>query len=93
MCRRSNDLVRDLVRAELTILKIKTQEDFCALAARASITVYGPIEDLGDIFKRSRGLAEGLFDEAFRNASEGQRWAWIDMCERALREANAEKKA
>jgi len=39
-------------------------------------------------FCRARAMAEGLLGPAYRKASEYQRLEWIDMCERALREAS-----
>lgn len=63
-----------------------TQEDCCALAARVAIGTCGAPMNETQIFSRAVGLAKGLFGPAYGEADECQRTAWIDMCERALRD-------
>lgn len=79
-----------LVNTLLTKAVPKSQEECCAIAARAAIAVLG-IPATDDLyFHAARGGAEGLFGPAFEAADEGQRLIWIDMYERALRDAAAE---
>jgi hypothetical protein len=80
-------LVHALAEAECLMRPPRTEEDACAIIARITITLQGkPTSDL-EFFALAWGTAEGLFCEAFDEADEGQRWAWIDMCEEALRRA------
>jgi hypothetical protein len=83
------ELVAALVKAECIMSWPRTQRDVCAMAARIDVTLYGPPSSEIELFDRARGIAAGLFGEAYDRADEGQRWDWIDMCERALRAASA----
>lgn len=65
----------------------QTQEAACLLAARQSIATLGPANGDGAIRAIARGMAEGLFGEAFVSADRRQRVLWINMCERAYRAA------
>ena len=56
-----------------------TQEDCCAVAVRRAIAAEGALTSPGDIRAACRGLAEGLFGEAFEAADDAQRKAWVDM--------------
>lgn len=81
-----DDLIDSLVNAEFKLSRPRTQEDFCALAARVDLTVAGYPKTERELFRRAWGMAEGLFGVAFERGTEAQRIAWIDMCERAIRE-------
>lgn len=76
-----------MTKAELRKHKPKTQEECCALAARVSIACSGAPTTDQQFCAAAWGVAAGLFGPAFDRASEGQKWDWIDMCERALRAA------
>lgn len=68
----------------------KTQYDCCLLGARLSVRSGNvPMSD-ADFIDAAYAMARGLFGPAFINADYGQRTAWIDMCERAYREAVSE---
>lgn len=56
-----------------------TLEDCCAIAVRRAIAAEGALTSPGDIRAACRGLAEGLFGEAFEAADDMQRKAWVDM--------------
>lgn len=80
-------LVEQLAREELERQRPTTQDECCDLAARVSIAV-GPVPQTDEEFiDAAYGAARGLFGPAFEKADEGQRWTWIDMCERSLRKA------
>ena len=65
----------------------KTQEDCCAIAAHVSVLADdGPWTD-EHVIAVAADMAKGLFGPAFEKADYGQRSAWVDMCERALRKA------
>lgn len=67
----------------------KTQQECCAVAARANLFAHGPCLSDDEFIDRAAGLASGLFGPAYDKADEYQRITWIDMCERALREEAA----
>lgn len=68
-----------------------SQEGCCDVAARVDVAANGRPRSDAEFLDRARGLAAGLFGEAFEITNEGQRWIWCDMCEEALRRAsNAE---
>lgn len=80
--------ITQFVDADLARNPIRSQEDVCLLAARASIHVSGkPSTDL-EFIDAAAGAARGLFGPAYEAADEAQRWTWNDMCERALRIAS-----
>ena len=78
-------LIRALTVVECLMRSPRTQEDQCAIVARVTIGVRGKPRSETELFGLAWGNAQGLFGETFDKADEGQRWAWIDMCERALR--------
>jgi hypothetical protein len=83
-------LAQEMIDAELSRHWPQTQEDCCALAARISLALGAwPATDT-EFIDAGLGAARGLFGEAFEAADDAQRWAWIDMCERALRDAAAD---
>jgi hypothetical protein len=86
-------LIRALAEAECLMHTIRTQEDVCAVIARVTIAVRGAPTSETELFSLAWGNAQGLFAEVFDNADEGQRWAWIDMCERALRDVVAAQRS
>lgn len=63
-----------------------TQEECCLLGARQAIATLGPVDE-EHIRAAARGLAAGLFGPAFDTATGDQAMKWIDMCERAYRQA------
>lgn len=69
------DLDRERLKRNMPV----TQEDCCAVAVRRAIAVKGAVTSPGDIRAACRGLAEGLFGEAFDAADDAQRKAWVDM--------------
>lgn len=82
-------LIRALAEAECRTQPPVTPEDECAIVARVMIAVRGNPQSEPELFGLAWGNAVGLFGQAFEKADEGQRWAWIDMCEAALRIAMA----
>lgn len=81
----------EVIRAA-TILALKRnpprcQYDTCLIAARISIALGDIPETDADFISAAHGQAVGLFGPAFEAADDGKRTGWIDMCERALREA------
>lgn len=64
-----------------------TQYDHCLYAARICISVGAAPKSDREFLDAAHGLASGLFGPAFKSVSYGQTSEWIDMCERALREA------
>jgi hypothetical protein len=77
-------LIRALTEVERLMRSPRTQEDQCAIVARVTIGVRGKPRSETELFGLAWGNAQGLFGETFDKADEGQRWAWIDMCEAAL---------
>jgi hypothetical protein len=43
--------------------------------------------------ERPLSMAVDLFGPAYEVAGEGQRWTWIDMCERALLDVEKRRRA
>ena len=86
-----NPSIDQLVADELRRARPKTQEECCALAARVSIKVSGAPQTDDEFLAAGYGAAQGLFGPAYEQADEGQRWTWIDMCERALREQSRQQ--
>jgi hypothetical protein len=65
----------------------RTQYECCLIGARASVAV-GDVPTTDEEFLSAAwGQASGLFGPAFERADYDQKVAWIDMCDRALREA------
>jgi hypothetical protein len=65
----------------------KSQYACCLIGARLSIAV-GDIPKTDEEFlSAAHGQAIGLFGPSFEAADYAQKSTWIDMCERALREA------
>ena len=75
-----------LALIELCRRRPETQDDCCALAARVDVAMYGIPQSDDEYLDRAIGIARGLFGPAFRAATGHQKRAWIDMCERALRD-------
>jgi hypothetical protein len=65
----------------------KSQYDCCLLGARCSIAVGDIPRSDEEFIEAAYGQAKGLFGPAFAAADYAQKSAWVDMCERALREA------
>lgn len=87
-----SELVGALAEAECKLRMPQTQEDCCAIVARITLTVRGMPTSEHEIIGLADGIAKGLFGEAFQAADDAQKWTWIDMCERALREAMSDFK-
>lgn len=84
---RKDELIAALARFHLERDRPRTQYDCCLLGARCSIAV-GDIPRTDEEFiEAAYGQAKGLFGPAFEEADYAQKSTWIDMCERALREA------
>ncbi len=82
------DLIETKVAAELRGLgKPRTQDQLAGVAARVAVRFYERPWNEARIFAAAEGMARGLFGEAYAKAEDGQRWAWVDMCERAIRVA------
>lgn len=64
-----------------------TQEECCALAVRRAFASVGVLTSPSYIRAACRGLAEGLFGEAFEVANDAQRKAWVDMMQREYMKA------
>lgn len=78
--------------AEMAALAIakhppKTQYECCLVSARISVAAGDIPESDVEFIEAAQGQAIGLFGPAFDEADYAQRATWIDMCERALREA------
>lgn len=65
----------------------KTQYDCCLIGARCSVALGNIPKDDAEFISAAWGQAKGLFGPAFEAAEYAQKTTWIDMCERALREA------
>ena len=69
-------------------IRAMTEEELCcALAARIRIAVGGRPSTDDEFIDAALEATRGVFGPVFEGADEGQRWDWIDMCERALRDA------
>lgn len=78
--------MNELLAKQIARNPIRTQADACAVAVRRSIAAFGPVhEEL--IIPTARGLAQGLFGEAFESAIKEQQNAWIALCEKEYRKA------
>lgn len=87
MSEAKQELIAQVAAQALSKWRPKTQYECAQLGARISIAI-GDIPRTDDEFINAAfGQAKGLFGPAFEAADCGQRSAWIDMCERALREA------
>jgi hypothetical protein len=83
--------VERLTAQQLSRTPPRSQEDYCLIAARVSIEVYGaPRSDI-HVIQAAAGTAKGLFGPAFEKADGDQRSRWIDMCEEAFRKAMREE--
>jgi hypothetical protein len=69
----------------------KTQYDCCLIGARCSVALGDIPRNDTEFIEAAHGAAEGLFGPAFEAADYAQKSAWIDMCERALRETCGKK--
>ncbi|MFM2422163.1 MAG: hypothetical protein RL291_693 [Pseudomonadota bacterium] len=79
--------IERLVAEAIARDKPATQDAWCAVAAHISVLADdGPWTD-EHIIEVAASMARGLFGPAFERADYGQRTAWVDMCERALRKA------
>lgn len=81
----------DIIAAATTLAYAKNpprnQYDACLIASRISVALGDIPRSDAAFIDAAHGLATGLFGPAFSAASAGQKAIWIDMCERALREA------
>lgn len=78
-----NSIVADAFERE----RPRSQEACCRIAARVSVLADdGPWTD-EHVINVAADMARGLFGPAYERADYGQRTAWADMCERALRQA------
>lgn len=64
----------------------QTADEALLFAARISIATHGPMEERL-IRAAARGLAKGMFGEAWRKAGIHQRRDWIDLAEQQYRKA------
>ena len=60
----------------------ETQEECCRLAASISVSILGIPRDFE---AAARGLASGLFGDAYEADDGRRRLVWVAMCENALR--------
>jgi hypothetical protein len=82
-----DEQIETITRIELARYgRPRCQEDCCAVAARVDVWLLGVPRSDAERLTRALGMAKGLFGPAYEEADEGQRWQWIDMCERALRD-------
>lgn len=92
MERKEKDIaIREMTASMLDRNPPATQDDCCLMAARISVAMGDIPTTEPEFASAALGQAKGLFGPAFDAANEGQKWAWIDMCERALRRAAAER--
>ena len=80
--------MNDILESRIRKYPPRTQEECVALAVRQSIAALGPAPS-SLITIAARGIAEGLFGQAFDDADCDQRAAWVEMCEREYRRALA----
>jgi hypothetical protein len=78
-------IVQALAATELRNHPLRTQDDCCALAARVAMMLEMKPWTDELIFETAASMAAGVFGPAYEAANYGQRTAWIDMCERAIR--------
>lgn len=69
-----------------------SQEELCAVVARVCAAFAEAPETNGEFDAAAKGMASGLFGEAYLDADAGQRESWDAMCESALRSAHAASK-
>lgn len=69
----------------------RTQEEACLISARYAMAIGLRPQTTQELMWAARGQAKGLFGPAFEAAGEAQQLEWIDMCERALRQAMEER--
>lgn len=81
----SRTIVNALVTTEMRRGLPKTQDECCAVAARVSVMLETKPWTDALIFDAAASMAAGIFGPAFEAGNYGQRTAWIDMCERAIR--------
>lgn len=81
------EIVSAITRMAIAKRRPRTQYECCLIGARAAVAI-GEIPGSDEEFLSAAvQAASGLFAEAFERADYDQKVAWIDMCERALREA------
>jgi len=61
----------------------RREEDLCAIEARVDVWLLGLPQSDKERLRRAHCMARRLFGPAFRATTDGQRWTWIDICERA----------
>lgn len=81
----SATVINALVVTELRRRAPKTQDDCCAVAASVSVMLETKPWSDELILETAASMAAGVFGPAFEAADYDQRTAWIDMCERAIR--------
>jgi hypothetical protein len=84
---KKQQVIAEVVKLALTKAPPKTQYECCLISARASIAVGDIPQNDEEFLSAAWGTAGGLFGPAFEAADYTQKSEWIDMCERALREA------
>lgn len=86
------DAIETMVAAEFArIGRPCTQDDYCAIAARVAVRLETRPWTDTLIVNAAASMADGVFGPAFASADYGQKTAWIDMCERELRKALANR--
>lgn len=83
-------IIARMCQLEITANPPKTQYECCLIGARCSIAVGNIPQNDEEIIKAAWGSAAGVFGPAFEAADYAQKSEWIDMCERALRQAMEE---
>ena len=81
------EIIAKMAKLAATKNPPQTQYDVCLIAARCSIAAGDIPRTDKDFIDAAYGMAAGLFGPAFASADYAQKTTWIDMCERALREA------
>lgn len=83
----SRERIEALVTEAFDRYRPRTQQQCCDIAAQISVLCDdGPWTD-AHVLNVACSMADGLFGPSFSAADYGQRSAWIDMCEAALRRA------
>ncbi len=79
--------MNDILDARIRLHPPQSLQDCCVLAAQLSIAVLGPVYGDDEIKWAAKGLAAGLFGEAFNAADVDHQSAWIAICEAEYRRA------
>ena len=65
----------------------QTEEELCRVVAEACVAYCDRPKGDGEFHAAAEWMACGLFGDDYKDADTDQKWAWVALCESALRAA------